>query len=388
MTEVFESQPKDGLFLLNGLVFQLVQKFGTRLDFAVDLPAKGVVDLTKACIAGVKKASGLKQLPPEAVKLLDEMAAILARPGSVDSKAHDICQLCIQICTAEGLFGRLYNTVNELLRSFTRFVGHEADAILQQIESSCGDLYPFVRLAWMGLKTTFKLGGGKPTDIYRGMRISDAALASYEAAALPGDFVMLAPFMSFSTDVNEALKFPLDSTSKAGFTTVLLQLESMGRTPIHEFSKYAKEKEVLLPPCQILKVVRVTRFGDHGRVQIVLRDLGVAIETEFLTQARQPAPSAQVQFQFEYAGNRDSELLPAQVLDASNALSQAVKWREGRYWVHGLVFNAGKSVSSITMPQNITSIGDRAFESCTALSSITRKILTSNAQNPIQPTQR
>jgi hypothetical protein len=164
--------------------------------------------------------------------------------------------------------------------------------VIQSIDHALGNLCPFVRPAWMGLKKTFS-SGGTMSRIYRGTRISEDPFAECEAAALKGSCVMLAPFTSFSSDLKAALQFPPNLSPVPGKVAVLLVLEAAARPPVHEFSEYASEQEVLLPPFQSVKVRLAMRHGEHGRPQITLQDLELAMKDDpaFKTSALAPVRS-------------------------------------------------------------------------------------------------
>jgi hypothetical protein len=267
MAEVFESRASDGLFVLRGLDLQLIHKLDTRLQLAVDVVSPRIIGQVEGLISGVTKASGFRQLSPDALKLLDDIRKAASSPDTQDDeKARKMSQLCLRIYGAEKLFGKLYATVNEKLRSWTRFVGIEPKAILQAMESTCGELYPFIRFTWMGLKTTLKIGGDQKTLCYRGTRISDAALGAFETAAQEGGHVMLSEFLSFNVDEDEATKSARKKDERVGTVIVLFEVESVGRTPIRGES--AGNKRVLWPPCQIYRVVRMTKSDEHGRPRV------------------------------------------------------------------------------------------------------------------------
>jgi hypothetical protein len=108
-------------------------------------------------------------LGKEAEAILSSILAAASGSDSMQQKAHVICVKCVLIYTAEGSFGRLYATTNERLRSIPEVPGRDPDGIMNAILKATGDLYPFVRVLWMGLKTVFpSVEASLPTVAYAG----------------------------------------------------------------------------------------------------------------------------------------------------------------------------------------------------------------------------
>jgi hypothetical protein len=145
----------------------------------------------------------------------------------------------------------------------------------------------------MGIKKVFTQGG-EPKKIYRGTWVSEDAYAKLTAAK--GGCVLLSPFNSFSIDIDEALKFPPNQAARPGFVLVLLVFDCVSRSPIADYSKFSGEKEVLLPPFTIVKVKGESKCGSHGRREILLQDLALAMNEEFRTQ------ETKIRFTVEFGG--------------------------------------------------------------------------------------
>jgi hypothetical protein len=311
---------------MSGLDLSLTLDFQQAIEGAVELPASVVVDMAEACIAGVRAASGLMQFTPQATEILDHISAVGKGSGPIDARSREICTDCLRIYTQEELFGKLYRTVNADLRSIPRFIGRDPNSVLRALESKLGTLYPFVHVLLMGLKRAFSMGDEKKV-IYRGTRINETTFAEFEDAALEGGCVLLTPFTSYSADVSEALRFPVDAdVPEEGKVTVLFVLETCGRSPNGEFGAW-DENEILLPPCQLYKVRRVTRFGEHGRPQVTLQGIAlVSEEVSAFKSACQPQADVErlrVQYQLEGESKRFAWVLAeATVIEALRTIAE------------------------------------------------------------------
>jgi hypothetical protein len=119
--EVFQSD--DGLFFLKNAPVEIVQTLASGLDAAIDLSIGDINEFAEACIQGIIAGSGLGKLTPDAVKLLDEIRDAAKAADSESQKARTVCNICLKVYSSEELFGSLYNTVNEKLRSIRRIEG-------------------------------------------------------------------------------------------------------------------------------------------------------------------------------------------------------------------------------------------------------------------------
>jgi hypothetical protein len=192
----------------------------------------------------------------------------------------------LPIYALEGLFGNLRKAVDQKLFSFT-WTGHdEASTLLQAMESWCGSLFPFIRLAWMGLNKSLRFGAKR--SVFCVTEISESALAGFGA---DGKSLMLGGFVRFSADVDAALKSRPGGTATAGCLAVLVELESA-----REVGDDAIDPDVLwLPPFHVVKIVNATRNGGHGLAEIVLRD--VAMDHDIGPVAGPAAVTAEEVFQ-------------------------------------------------------------------------------------------
>jgi hypothetical protein len=180
---------------------------------------------------------------------------------------------------------------------------------------------------------------------------------------------MLSPFMSFSTEVQQALQFPIDGCAKAGEVAVLVQLDSVSRSPIHEFSPFASESEVLLPPCQIVRVVRASRSGAHGRAEVELQDLQIAYNIEFPTRSAglspcpSPPPAQPLNAVFQLMGSSKKKMksvpASASVGEVVMMVSKSVGLDLDSLWDGDVELDAGDAFAPLFVPEKIYLVRQR-----------------------------
>ncbi|NXL13913.1 NARE ribosyltransferase, partial [Setophaga kirtlandii] len=107
-------------------------------------------------------------------------------------------------------------------------------------------------LLTQALQTLRVTQGPQCHNVYRGVR-------GVRFKAEPGDIVRFGQFTSASQSQTASQVFGIDT---------VFQVHTCHGAEIREFSNYPGEKEVLIPPFEIFKVIKVSQIGERARIQL------------------------------------------------------------------------------------------------------------------------
>ncbi|XP_074385367.1 erythroblast NAD(P)(+)--arginine ADP-ribosyltransferase-like isoform X1 [Zonotrichia albicollis] len=141
-------------------------------------------------------------------------------------------------------------TMNELYKKFNAAV-----RVAGRSRQEYQDKFHFKTLHFLltqALKTLRVTQGPQCHNVYRGVH-------GVRFKAEPGDIVRFGQFTSASQSQETSQQFGMDTR---------FQVHTCYGAEIREFSNYPGEKEVLIPPFETFKVVKVSQEGDSAWIQL------------------------------------------------------------------------------------------------------------------------